>query len=606
MLDPVKLFKTIEPFKDLPEREIEFLAKSIVADYVRRDAEILKEGEEVKYLYIIVKGSCIVKKDGKVVDILEEGNFFGDSEIIFKEPSKFTVKASEDSILYMIPRKVFEKILEEYPQFKEFFTKTTIERLSEGYKKIQPGVEDTISLLPVRELRLSPPVFCREDENIKVVAEKMVEKGTSYCLVKSKETGIITDMDIKTKVVAKGLNPLDVKAKEIATFPVLTINSNDFVFEAIIKMINNNVKRLPVVENGEIIGVLEDRTIFIQQSRNFVFLAKEIEAEREIKNLKRLFLSVEEAIEPLFKTGKDIVILQRYISEINDKFIKKAVELAFERVGKPTGDFAFLVLGSEGRREQTIKTDIDNAIIYRNPEEEEYFLKLGKAITEILLEIGFPECPGKVMTTNPEWVKSFDGWKYTLEEWFSRPDGRNILKSSMFLDFRPVYGHRSLAEDLRDFVNKLAKNYRNFLVAMVYKVLDAELPLNIFQRFVLEKSGEHKGELDLKRGGIFPITQGVRVLALENGISETNTVERLKLLKDRIGKDFSEELIETFKFLQALRLKNQLDKIRRGLKPDNYINPDKLTKFERDLLKDAFKVISRFQEMLGVHFRLRV
>jgi CBS domain-containing protein len=127
MLDPVKLFKTIEPFKDLPEREIAFLAKSIVADYVRRDAEILKEGEEVKYLYIIVKGSCIVKKDGKVVDILEEGNFFGDSAIIFKEPSKFTVKASEDSILYMVPRKVFEKILEEYPQFKEFFTKTTIE-----------------------------------------------------------------------------------------------------------------------------------------------------------------------------------------------------------------------------------------------------------------------------------------------------------------------------------------------------------------------------------------------------------------------------------------------------------------------------------------------
>ncbi|TCK03409.1 putative nucleotidyltransferase substrate binding domain-containing protein [Phorcysia thermohydrogeniphila] len=606
MLEPVKLLKTIEPFKELPEKEINFLAKNTLADYVKRDTEILKEGEQVDYLYIIVKGSCTVKKGDKVVDVLEKGDFFGDTEIIFEEPSRFTVKAAENSILYMISRKAFKEVLKSYPEFREFFTKTTIERLSEGYRKILPGAEDTVSLLPVKEMKLSPAIFCEREENVKSVAEKMVEAGTSCCLVKGKETGIITDMDLKTKVVAKGLSPLSVKAEEIATYPVMTVESNDFVFEAIVKMVNSGVKRLPVVENGKIIGILEDRTIFIQQTKNFVFLAREIEAERDVKNLKRLFISVEEAIEALFKSGKDIVILQRYISEINDKFIRKAVDLAIEKVGEPEGEFDFLALGSEGRREQTIKTDIDNAIVYRETKGREYFLKLGEAITEILLEIGFPECPGKVMVSNPEWVKSLDEWKYTLEEWFSRPNAGNILKASIFLDFRAVYGNGKLSEELRDFLNRLAKNYRNFLVAMAQKVLETEPPINIFHRFVLEKSGEHKGELDLKRGGIFPITQGARILSLEKGLKETNTVRRIELLKDSIGKDFCSELIEAFKFLQTLRLKSQLDKIKRGRTPDNYVNPQKLTKFERDLLKDAFKVISKFQEMLGVHFRLRV
>ena len=607
MLNPVKILKTVEPFKGLPEKEIEFLSKNVVADYVLKDTEIVKEGERLSYFCLIVKGSCVVKKDDTVVDVLEEGDFYGGAEIILNEPSKFSVKAVENSIIYMIPVDVFVNVVESYPELKEFFTKTTIERLSEGYRRIfSSSGEDALSLLPVKEMKLSPAVFCKGDESVRSAAEKMVSAGTSCCLVEEGEIGILTDMDLKAKVVAKGLNPEEVKVKDVATFPVITVNSDDFLFEAVVKMVNIGVKRLPVVEKEKIIGVLEDRTIFLQQARNFVFIVREIETEQDVKNLKRLYLSVEEAVKTFFKSGKEITVLQRYISEINDKFIRKAIKLAFERVGIPEGEFEFLVLGSEGRREQTVKTDIDNAIVYKNRKEREYFLELGKVATEILLEIGFPECPGKVMASNPDWVKSLDEWKYTLEDWFTRPAGDTVLKASIFLDFRPVYGSGELSSELRSFVNGLSKNYRNFLVAMVQKVLEVEPPINIFHRFVLEKSGEHRGELDLKKGGIFPITQGARVLALEKGLDETNTVKRLQLLKRSIGEDFCSELIEAFKFLQTLRLKTQLEKISRGLPPDNYVNPKNLTKFERDLLKDAFKVVSRFQEMLGVHFRLRV
>jgi len=606
MLEPEKLLKEVYPFNQLPEEEVNFLASKVKGEVFKKDEEVVKEGQRVDHLYLIVKGSCAVKRGEKLIDVLERGDYFGAYEVISGEPSAFTLKALEDCIVYLIPKGALESLFKERPEVKEALTKELVERLAEGYKHFTGGVEDSLALIPVKELRLHPPLFLPPRVSVQEAAREMFERGSSACLIEEDgELAIFTDKDIK-RVVAEGKNPAGVELSQVASRPVITAQADEPLFNAILKMVGNNIKRLPVVEEGKVIGILEDRAIFVQQSRNFVFLATEIEAAQDAKTLKSLYHWVQDAVVNLVSSGREITVLQRFISEINDRFIKKALSMAVLEVGAPPSPFLFLAMGSEGRREQTIKTDIDNGIVYAEEKDRDYFLELGKRATEILLEIGFPKCPGGVMASNPEWVKSLREWRYTLEEWFSRPEAENLLKASIFLDFRGVEGDFGLERELRSLVNSLAKNYRNFLVAMAMKVLEVDPPINFFHRFVLEKSGEHKGELDVKRGGIFPITQGVRVLALEAGLTETNTIERLKLLRERIGKEFTEELIEAFKLLQTVRLKSQVDKIKRGLEPDNYVNPEKLTKFERDLLKDAFKVVSRFQELLGVHFRLRV
>jgi CBS domain-containing protein len=244
--------------------------------------------------------------------------------------------------------------------------------------------------------------------------------------------------------------------------------------------------------------------------------------------------------------------------------------------------------------------------VYEKEEDKDVVEEIGRKIIDNLLEVGFPKCPGNIMSSNPQWVKILKDWRIKIEDWFSKPDAENIMMTSIFFDFRTVFGNIDLEKQLRDFVFKEVKSYKNFLVAMTLKALEFEPPIGLFKDFVVEKSGQHKDELDLKKGGIFPITQGVRVLALENSIPETNTIDRIRKLETKIGKSLSLELIESFKILQTFRLKTQLEKIKEGKYPDNYINPLKLTKIERDLLKDAFKVVKKFQETLGIHFRLRV
>ncbi|MBK3332568.1 cyclic nucleotide-binding/CBS domain-containing protein [Persephonella atlantica] len=606
-LDIKKLLENTDPFSFLPEREIGYISEKVLIDYVPRDTTVIEEGERPEYAYLIIKGAFILKKDGNIVDFLEEGDFFGDTALIFNQSNDFTVKSVEDSIVLLFPAELFLQIVNSNPEIKEYFTKTTIKKLSEAYTERALDEISDVSILPVSEFPLKPPVFCIDTDTVPVVAKKMSEKNISYCLVgdENKLKGIITDKDLKEKVLAKNLNPKDVYVEQIKSYPVETISDDNFVFEAVLKMIQKNIKRLPVLREGKVIGVIEDRDIFIKQSKSIVHLASQIDKAREVEELREIYFGLEDTVSTMFKTGKDIEILQKYISEINDRFVKKAVKIALNN-SEINSDFVFMVLGSEGRKEQTINTDIDNCIVYLNENEKDKFLKLGEKIINILLKIGFPECPGKVMASNPEWNMSYEEWKRTVSQWISHPDPVSIMNTSIFFDFRAVWGRAEISENLRRYIFNQVEENKNFLVVMAMKNLEIEPPIGFFRDFIVEKSGEHTDELDIKKGGIFPIVHGIRILSLENKVFDTNTIDRIRKLKNKIGQTLSEELIESFKFMQNLRLKFQLKKLSEGKSPDNYIKPKELTKLEKDLLKDAFKVVKRFQEMVGVHFRLRV
>ena len=270
---------------------------------------------------------------------------------------------------------------------------------------------------------------------------------------------------------------------------------------------------------------------------------------------------------------------------------------------------ALIVMGSEGRAEQILRTDQDNGLILSNDctVSKETIEIFTQNYTQHMLDFGFPLCDGNIMVSNPYWVKTQKEFEKTIFSWINTPNEDAFMNLAIFYDAFCVAGDKSMLIELKNYLYNISNSSQFFNTLFAKTALSFETPLSLFANFVVDKK-EHKDELDIKKGGIFPIVHGIRSLALENRITKTTTVERIKLLNDKgvIDKEFASELIECFNFFLTLRLKFRFDKIDAKLIPDNYINPKKLTTLEKDLLKDSFKIVDKFKKFLTYHYKLNL
>ncbi len=622
MIHDVESFlKNHYPFSVLPESSLGALSFNIIVRYYPQGEVIFKEGSRpLDYLYIVRKGAVLLKVGGTEVDFLHEGDVFGYPSLLSGEPPTVTAVPAQDSILYLLPKDIFLKLIKKYEEFELFFARDMARKLSHTLKLVKRPVQETTSLdrfltLRVGEIKVREVPTLEGDKSVLEGAQIMRDKGVSCLLVESPEQGIVTERDIIKRVVAQGLNPSEVKLSDIMSFPVITVGQDSLLFEAIVKMAHHNIRRIGISKGNRIIGVLEDKDIIAYESNNLVVLIKEIEKAQTLEELRHLHSLTDRMVLKLFAEGLKVEHISRLISEVNDKIIAKVVLLTIRELGRePPVAFSFMVLGSEGRREQTLKTDQDNAFIYDDTypvmdvDVEDYFREFGEAITDNLISVGFPPCPGNVMVSNPEWRMGISAWKEKLSRWILRPEPENTLRLGIFFDFRNAFGNAELVERLRDFIFSLTEREELFIAYMLLDAVRFKPPIGFMKHFILEKKGEHKGELDIKKGGIFPITQGVRALALKGKVKETSTLDRIDRLSEQglIPSDLSTNLREAYSYLQTLRLKNQVEKLREGKRPDNYVNPENLSKLERDLLKDSFKIVSEFQGFIERRFLVNI
>ncbi|AAC07845.1 CBS domain-containing protein [Aquifex aeolicus] len=612
IVDVKEFLQTHYPFSSLPPSSLENLSKVIKVKYYPKGSEIFKKDEKpLEYLYVIRKGNVSLRSDGVEIDFLSEGDSFGFISLITDSPPSSTAVAETDVILYLIPKEVFKQLMEKYPEFRNYFTTSLAKRIAHTAERVKENggakTFEKFLTVQVKDLKLRKVPFILPSESVYEAVKKMVEDNSSCAIVKSEdEEGIITERDVLKKVIYRDLNPKEVKVKEVMTSPLISVEPTDFLFDVLLTMSKNNIRRVVVKEDGNILGVLEDKDIIALETQNLIVIVKEVEKAKSVEELSYLYSLVDDMAVNLFNEGVKPEVISRLISEINDKFISKAIQLAIKELGlEPIVSFSFMVLGSEGRKEQTLKTDQDNALIYDDTypsldvDLEDYFKKFGEKISEILLKIGFPPCPSNVMVRNPEWNKGKTEWLKTLEKWFSKPDPENTLKLGIFLDFRNVFGDKTLEEELRKKVFELAKENELLIAYMFKDTVRFKPPLGLFGRLKVEKEG-----IDIKKGGIFPITSGIRTLAIKNEIAETNTLDRMKKLYEKgvLYKELYENLKEAFNYLQYIRLKSQIEKLKEGKQPDNYVNPERLSKLELDLLKDAFKVVAQFQEFIETKY----
>ncbi|RLJ71236.1 CBS domain-containing protein [Hydrogenivirga caldilitoris] len=611
--DVEQFLKEHYPFSRLPDSALGAISFHLIVRYYPSGEVIFEEGSKpLEYLYIVRKGAVSLEFDGREIDFLHEGDVFGYPSLLSGEPPTSTARVVQDAILYLLPKEIFLKLIEKYEEFELFFAKNLAKKLSATVKLVKTPVRDVGSLerfltLRVKDIKVTPVPFLKGEENVLEAAKIMKEKNFSCVFVEGKETGIVTERDIIKRVVAEGRDPLETRLSEVMSYPVIHVDEESFLFEAIIEMANKNIRRIGVSSKGKLIGVLEDKDIIAYESKNLVVLIKEIEKARSVEDLRYVYSLIEDMVIDLFSEGLKVDYISRLISEINDKLMTRAVFLTIQELQmEPPVPFSVMVLGSEGRREQTLKTDQDNALIYDDTypmldvDVKEYFDRFGERYTAILIDIGFPPCPGNVMVANPEWRMGISEWERKLKSWLLKPEPEHTLKLGIFFDFRNAFGNKELVERLRRFVFKTLEGEDLFIAYMLLDAVRFKPPIGFMRRLVLETRGEHRGELDIKKGGVFPITQGVRALSLKGKVSETSTLGRIEKLRELslLPSDLASDLREAYTFLQTLRLKNQIEKLREGKTPDNYVNPEKLSKLERDLLKDTLRIVEEFQSFI--------
>ncbi len=441
----------------------------------------------------------------------------------------------------------------------------------------------------------------------------MNEKNCSSVLIKDANgdyQGLVTDQDMRKKVVASGMD-VEEPVETIVSLPLIKIPASSLIFEALMEMMNKQVKHLAVTDTfNKVTGIITNRDLLSAQGNSPYFLLREIQSASLPEDLFDKHEQLAPIIENLIHNGAKAKNITSLITTISDAILNKLIEFALADLGAPPVPFVFMIMGSEGRKEQTLKTDQDNAIVYedvdKNSEEKvrEYFLAFGDKVCTWLDKAGYDFCEGGIMAKNPKWCQSISTWKEYFKKWIFTAEAEDLFHSTIFFDFRGAYGEMKLIEDLRKFLFGSLEGWAGFFRHLTENALHFRPPLGFFRNFVVESRGERRNVLDIKHAMV-PIVDYARIHALKKGIDRTNTQERLEQLhiKKAISEQDYNDLNQAYSFLMQLRFFRQVTAvIEENSKPDNYLNPKILSRIEQTTMKEIFKRIEKYQSKLSFEF----
>jgi CBS domain-containing protein len=615
-----------KPFSLLSREEFESIGAYLRYQTAPKDTVLLiQEISPVDTFCIITAGAArfyfefnfteTLKKD------LKAGDSFGGISILLNEGiATKTLRVLEDSVLLALDAGHFLALCEKNEAFTEFFTnafgKSMINRTYAGI--ISRQVKNKELNLPFFNQPISAmyrPVIgaCHGHDSIATASRMMAQANSSALLVKSdaKIEGIVTDADLRDRAIA-GEVDLSSPVRAIMSSPVISLSDDSQVYQVFLEMIEKDVRHLVLVNQlGEITGIITEKDIITAQANSTYLLIKTVKSAKNIRQLENIHSRLTRMLLNPIQNGSSTEYLTKLITAFSDAIIDKVVTFALEELGPAPCAFVFMIMGSEGREEQTFISDQDNAIVYRDirdsTEAEKakiYFNRLAERICDQLNVAGYKLCDGNNMAKNPQWCQPLTVWKEYFYQWTHAAKPKDLLYSSIFFDFRGVWGDTSLSDKLKDYLFRLIEKWPGFLRSLSENALCFKPPVTLFGRFMVEKEGEYKGCFDIKIA-LLPIIDFARVYSLQNRIADTNTLRRLfKLHKMRIIDDEEfRDLVQTYNYLMRLRFLRQITVIideRR--KPDNCIDPARLSYLDRAMLKKVFNRIKKFQQRLELDF----
>lgn len=595
-IDLTRFLAFHHPFVLLSDEERDRVIASARTETVAAGTHILRQGGRSSgCLFLLAEGTVRLLRDEQEVQVLDEGDCFGYPSILAQAAPAFDAVADDQAVLHCVPAEVFTGLLHN-PAFAEFFLKSITERLQRVTRREVASLGGELTTT-IGSLQPDPPLEVPPTATVGDVARAMRDRRVDVAIVADDPPGIITDHDFQTRVLAENLGP-DTPASRVMTRPLKTLPEDAPAHEALLFMLEHRIHHLPVAGLGGIVGILSATDLLRHQTRNPLYLMRQLEHVDSPAALASYVRTVASMVERLFAGGLKVAQIGRICASLNDALARRVLRLAEDRLGPPPCPYAWLVFGSEGRREQVLINDMDNALAYaeESPEAAAYFPKLAAAAVQNLQAAGFPPCPGGYMATN--WCRSLPEWERTLGDWIGKPDPENLMVASIFFDFRAVAGDLSV-EPLERLVTT-AHEQQVFMLHLARASLNWRPPLGLFRRIQADD-----GRVDVKTGGLAPLVSAARVYALASGSAARSTRERLDdaVQAGLLSQDLGATAVETYRYLLQMRLRAQLAALHAGGELDNRIDLGALSPRDRHLLKDAFGVIREVQGAVAQRFR---
>jgi CBS domain-containing protein len=468
--------------------------------------------------------------------------------------------------------------------------------------------ESSLFVTRVRDLIARAPVTCAGDLPAIEVARQLTRDGVGSIVVCDEQgapIGIVTDRDLRRKVVAEGHDPSAVSARSIMSAPLITVAATAFAFEAVLEMTRREIHHLVVAEAGRLVGVISTYDLLRPQAAHPVALAREISRATSLEALAELALRVTPLVRHLLDAGGTTYAIGQLVAELNDRLVGRVLGLAADALADsgetPPAPFCWLVFGSEARREQTLRTDQDNGLVYADPPPETadrtagYFARLAETVIRGLVAIGFPPCQANLMASNPQWCQPLSVWSGYFRRWMSEAWPAQVVAALILFDLRGLAGDGQLAERLLELIRSEAPANPAFLRVLAREAISEDAPLTLWGKVAVERHGPHRGSLDVKRAGTQDLVGAGRAHALEFGFSDLNTLDRMRAAA-RLGvytDDEFREIVDAYQLLMRLRLVHQLALVERGAVPDNWIEPTHLSRAEMVLLREALRTVER-------------
>ncbi len=618
------------PFNELHQNDLQLLASEVSIVYKEKDSIIFKEEESPhEFFYVVHKGAVVLKKssDSTIVDLCDEGDIFGLRPLMANESYKMDASAFEESILYAIPIVAFKPLAQRYEEVGNFLIESFASNTRNPYSKTHRGSLYGEATKPENN-KTNPVVYdlqpisyskkivsCAQNSSIKSLAELMDRKQVGAMLVLKNKLpiGIITDKDIRNQI-ATGKFPITAKAKEIMTSPVITYGKKMTVAQAQMAMMKSNISYLCITKDGtpntEAIGILSKHDLMLEMGNNPSVLMKEIKRTAKIKKIKQVRVHIMHLLQAYLDQNIPLTLISKIISELNDASIKQVIRISLKKMSAPPPvKFSWLAIGSQGRGEQLLLTDQDNALVFEDVPDAKlaqtraYFLKLAAHVTKGLRDIGYEYCPADMMASNPKWCLSISEWKEQFTHWIVNPGPDEVLLSSIFFDYSLSYGEQNLVDQLTQTIMEKTQDHPNFFLQLASGALQSPSPSGFFRQFLVEEDGAHKDFFDVKRRALMPLIDAARVLVIAHQIkSINNTAARFEKLAEI--EPANEELFLScsyaIKALQKFRTKQGLLHNDSG----RFIALDMLTKEEKMKLKRTFKTIKALQELIRIRFKV--
>lgn len=615
------------PFDDLSVENIQQLVRAVQILYCRQgdivgidDPDFFSQG----VLLVRSGGLDITAESGKLVDRLAES----DSLSLQTLHTDLRIQPVEDSLLYYLPQAELDELCSRFRYIDRFFHNQAHSRLH---------CADNLPnepMISIGDLMSSQLVTSNADCSIRDATKRMSEHRVSSLLVMDASAngdlvGIVTDRDIRSRVVAEGINPLQ-PLRDIMTVNPVTLSSDASLFDAVLLMTRKGIHHVPItasprrnvndngVPSSSLVGVITASDIMLARDNDPVFIVQHISRQDDVNGLASIITGLSSLLIQWQRSGMRAHQVSHILTAISESVTRRLIELAIKQLGEPPVAFCWLGFGSQSRGEQLLGADQDNGLVISDSmtaADEVWFKQLATFVCDGLAQCGYPYCPGYIMATTDSWRQTLSGWKQAVTHWVKVPTPEAVLRVSIFFDIGAIYGDKSLCQRLQQHMLASVKGNQRFLAALAENVLSARPPLGFFKQLVVEQGGEYDDHLNIKKRGLLPVIETARIHALAHGIHAVNTEERLLALGQNgvIATDDAQNLIEALRIISQVRLRNQAYQLEQQQTArvkgsellwadlNNFLDLDRLSQLQRRQLKDAFAVVAEAQR--GVRSR---